>query len=477
MSVHVVVIGAGPGGYNAAIRAAQLGAKVTLIEKDKPGGVCLNWGCIPTKTLLSGADLLRKTRQSEKYGLDIDGPVKADMKAMIRRKQKVVQDQIKGLGQLFEHHKIHYIQGQARITGPKSLVVQGPESSGQDIQWDRLIIATGSVTKGLDGFPFDGQKILSSDHALELETVPDSLLIVGGGVVGCEFASLFSALGSQIVLVEAMERLLPISGIDKDSSSILLREMKKQKVKCLLKTVVSSWQDQGLSLRVLLTPWPVTKDQGDQATSSESIQAEKILLCLGRNPETSSLGLENIGLQTDDNGWLRADKSLATEVEGVYAIGDILGPSRMMLAHSAAFEGRLAAENALNGPRQMEYGNIPNAIFTSPEVASTGLAEEQAVDLGYNVDTEKVLFRSLGKAHAEGDIAGQGKIVFDKSTGKLLGAHLIGAHVTEYISEMVLAINQGCTIKDIAETIHPHPTFSEILGEVSLNSVHRLASR
>ena len=474
MALHVVVIGAGPGGYNAAIRAAQLGAEVTLIEKDKPGGICLNWGCIPTKTLLAGADLLRKAKQSAKYGLDIEGQVKADMKAMLSRKQKVVEDQIKGLYQLFDQHKIHYIQGYAKITGPKTLSVQGPEFPCQDIYWDRLIISTGSVTKKLKGFPFDGQKILNSDHALEIESLPESLIIVGGGVIGCEFASLFSALGSRVVIVEAMDRLLPIQGVDEDSSNILLREMKKQKIKCLLNTSVSSWQDQGSSLKVFLTPSSITEDQDQQSASTNYIQAEKVLLCLGRSSENSSLGLENIGLQTDDNGWVKVDDSLATNVSGVYAIGDLLGPDRMMLAHSAAFEGRLAAENSLKDSKKMDYSNVPNAIFTNPELASTGLSEKQALGLGYNVDTETALFRSLGKAHATGDIAGQAKIVFDPNSGKLLGGHLIGAHVTEYISELVLAINQNCTIKDIAETIHPHPTFSEILGEASLKAVHRL---
>jgi dihydrolipoamide dehydrogenase len=333
-------------------------------------------------------------------------------------------------------------------------------------------LATGSVPKQLKGFPWDGQKILNSNQALELESIPESLLIVGGGVIGCEFACLFSALGTQVVLVEALERLLPVPGIDEECSSLLLREMKKLTTKCYCNTSVNTWKDQGAHLEVELGPSPFTNDQSKTKDFSKSIVAEKILLCLGRSSQSHTLGLETIGIGTDDTGWVETDATLATTSKGVYAIGDLLGPSRMMLAHAAATEGRVAAENALGGSKTMDYRSIPSAIFTTPEVANTGLTEKQALDLGYQVDTSKVLFRTLGKAHAEAEIAGQGKIVSDQSTGKLLGAHLIGPRVTEYIGEMVLALNKGCTVNDLAEVVHPHPTFSEILGDLALKLVN-----
>ena len=474
MSVKVVVLGAGPGGYVAAIRAAQLGAEVTLVEADSVGGTCLNRGCIPSKVMITTAELLNKLRKADTFGITIDGNVRVDMSRLLERKEKVVQDQCRGVLNLLKHHRIRVLEGTGYLKESGMIRVRLNEGGKEDIVWDRLILATGSRPLSLPGFPFDGEKILSSDHALELREVPESILIVGGGVIGCEFAFLFSSLGTRVIVVEALSRMLPLPSVDEDCSKVLQREMKKRKIVFMVNRSVEAVSEQEGKLRVKIGPSPFLESPTERDKKPSFELVDKVLVCVGRLPNTADLGdLEALGAQMERRGWIKVDERMETGAPNVYAIGDVLGPSKVMLAHVASMEGRIAAENAMGNARKMDYSAVPGAIFTAPEVANVGLTEAQAQTLGVDARSDVVLFRILGKAHALGDIAGQAKIVSEKGSGKILGVHLIGPHATELLGEATLAVKTGCTVAELAETIHAHPTLSEIMLETSLKALDR----
>jgi len=472
MGVKLTVIGAGPGGYAAAVRAAQLGAEVTLIEKEKAGGTCLHWGCIPSKIMKTAAEIIRKASRGVEFGLRPSEPPEPDMPGLMRRKERILEDQAKGLLHLFKKNGIRYLQGHAAVEAAGRIVVSTADAPPVEVEWERLILAVGSRPAPLPGAPFNGRTILSSDHALSLQHVPGSMLIVGGGVIGCEFASIFSSLGSTVTTVEAMDRLLPVAGVDEDCSKTLQREMKKRKIGVHLNAGVQEVSESDSGCRVTIGPSPF--EQGaPQGRKTTRVDADCVLVCIGRRPNTEGLGLEKLGLKPGDRGWLSADLRMETGVPGVYAIGDILGPDRVMLAHVASTEGRIAAENALGGSLEMSYDAVPGAIFTSPEVGVVGRTEAEARAAGYDVLAETTLFRTLGKAHVIGEIGGQAKIVFEKTTGRILGVHLIGPGASDLISEATLAVRTGCTVEDVARTIHAHPTLSEIMLETALKAAGR----
>ena len=348
----------------------------------------------------------------------------------------------------------------------------GKNKDGKKIlfPWDRLIIATGSRPAGIPAFPLDGKHIISSDDALSLSEPPDSLIIVGGGVIGCEFASIFSAYGVQVTIVEALGRLLPLPSVDEDCSRTLQREMKKRKVQFYTGQMVESVARTPEGLAAQLVPSPFVKDSS-QKGKPLFLMADKLLVCIGRIPNTDNLGIETLGVGTDRNGWIRVDNRMATNIENIYAIGDVLGPEKVMLAHVASVEGGVAAENCTGGNREMGYNAVPGAIFTTPEVADVGLTEEQAHDRGKAVRADTVLFRTNSKAHVIGEISGQAKIISDQETGKILGVHMIGPHVTDLIAEGTLAVQTGCTVQQLSLTIHAHPTLSEIMLETSYKAL------
>ncbi len=465
---RVSVIGAGPGGYAAAVRAAQMGARVTLIEKENVGGTCLNWGCIPSKVMKTAVNVLNHVRRAGEYGIALEGDATPDMASLMRRKERVIRDQIQGLHRLFKHQGIRHIQGCGRVEGPGRISVTRADGSREEIDWDRLILATGSVPAPLPNLPFNGRTVLSSDHALSLEHVPASMLIVGGGVIGCEFASIYSGLGAEVTVVEAMDRILPIPGVDAACVKTLQREMKKRKIRVLVDAGVQEVREGDGGCNVRIGPSPFGRETGkNHPAKEETVEAECVLVCVGRRPNTDGLGLENIGLAASPGGWIHADDRLRTAVSNVYAAGDALGPDRIMLAHVATAEGRLAAENALGLDRAMRYDVVPGAIFTSPEIGVVGLTETEAREAGFAVRAESVLFRALGKSQVLGEIAGEAKLVFEKETGRILGAHLVGAAATDLVAEAALAIRRGCTVQDVADTIHAHPTLAEILQEVA----------
>lgn len=470
METQVTVLGAGPGGYVAAIRAAQLGAAVTVVEKEQVGGTCLNWGCIPSKIMKTAAETLEKFHQAGTFGIRTEGRAVLDTEKLMARKQKVLSTQIRGIEGLLAHHKINLVLGRACIDGAGKVSATGENGRVHTWAWDRLIIATGSRPFSMPAFPFDGRHILSSDHILEMKKVPDSIVIVGGGVIGCEFACILSAMGARVIVVEALERMLPLPSVDAGCSKVLEREMKKRKIKFYVNRVVESIQKTGDDLAVVIGPSPFASSLKDKEKIPVTETVAQALVCIGRSPNTEKIGLSTIGLETDARGWIPVDGRLQTKVPGVYAIGDVLGPEKVMLAHVASTEAMVAAENALGADRVMDYTAVPGAIFTMPEVACVGLTEAQAREQGLDVRSDSVLFRTIGKAQVLGELAGQATIVSGAESGKVLGVHIIGPHATDLLGEGALAVAGGLGVADIAGTIHAHPTLAEIMLEAALKA-------
>ena len=472
MPVKIAILGAGPGGYIAAVRAAQLGAHVTLVEEENVGGTCLNWGCIPSKVLITTAELLEKMKRADAFGIAVEGNIRLDMPRLMERKNKVIQDQSKGILELLKHHRIRYVKGTGSIKGKGLAAVRLQEGPELEVPWDKLILATGTKPAPLPGIPFDGKSILSSNHALDLQEVPGSILIVGGGVIGCEFAFLLSALGSKVTVVEALSRLLPLPSVDESCSKVLHREMKKRKINFMVSHTLEGFSEEEGKLRAAVAPsrFPESHSHGNDKTLFVTV--DKILVCIGRTPNSATIeGFDLLGVKTDEKGWVATNQRMETGAPGVYAIGDLLGPSRIMLAHVASAEGMVAVENAMGGARKMDYNAVPGAIFTSPEIANVGLTEVQALEQGREARSDTVLFRSLGKAQVMGEIAGEAKIVSEKDSGRILGVHLIGPHATDLIAEATLAVRMGASVQDLANTIHAHPTLAEIMLETSLKAM------
>jgi dihydrolipoamide dehydrogenase len=474
MTVKIAILGAGPGGYVAAVRAAQLGADVTVIEEENVGGTCLNWGCIPSKVMITTAELLEKIKKADAYGITVEGSVRPNMQRLMERKNAVIQAQTKGILDLLKHHKIRYLKGTGYLRDKGSAAVRLPNGEEQELSWDKLILATGTRPFDLPNLAFDGHKILSSNDALCLQEVPESIMILGGGVIGCEFAFLLSALGSKVTIVEALPRMLPLPSVDEDCSKVLQREMKKRKINFIVNKTVERFDEVNGKLLVTIGPSPFLENPTEKDKKPLSQNVDKILVCIGRKPNTTNIdGLDSVGVQLDEKGWVMTNERMETSAADVYAIGDLLGPSKIMLAHVASTEGLVAAENAMAGRRSMDYNIVPGAIFTSPEVANVGLTEAQAKTQGYEVRADSVLFRTLGKAQVIGDIAGQAKIVSEIGSGKILGVHIIGPHATDLIAEGTLALQTGAKVQDLAATIHAHPTLAEIMLENSLKALDR----
>jgi len=448
--VRIAIIGSGPGGYVAAIKAAQLGAQVTVIEKDEVGGTCLNWGCIPTKTLSASAEALYKAKRLSEYGIDVQGEVKPDLSRIIDRKDKVVATQIKGIRSLFKFRNINLIEGSGRIKSIGQIDVEKRDGTRQVVEADKIIIASGSRPARISTFPIDGKSILSSNEAVVLRQLPQSLIIIGAGVIGCEFACIFAEFGVEITMLELLDRA--VSTEDYEISEILERELKKKKIKVVTGVKVE---------RVEILPDGVRAVVEGEKTYS----AEKMLVSIGRQYNTEDIGLEAVGISKGPRGEIIVDDSMETTIKGIYAVGDVVGG--MLLAHVASKEGIVAAVNACGGDMKMDYSVVPAAIFTSPEIGSVGLREHQAVSKGLKVRAGRFQFRALGKAHAMGEIAGFVKIIADSDSDRILGVHIIGPHAADLVHEGALAIKGGMTAKQLGEMIHAHPTLSEGLMEAA----------
>ncbi len=475
MSIRITIIGGGPGGYVAALRGAELGARVTVVENDNLGGTCLNWGCIPTKTLKSSAEAVRKAERLKTYGIDFSGEIRPDFTAIMARKDKVVATLVSGIEKAFKDGKVTLIKGTGEVVDPHLVRVVDPEGNSHEVVGDKLILATGSHPQGLPNLSFDGKHILSSDDVLKLENIPAKIIILGGGVIGAEFASIFKQFGSEVIVVEAMERLIPLPSVDVDMSKTLLREMKKDKITVHLKTTIADFQSTPDGrVMVTLGPSPFYEQPLPAYSQDRQVQADAIFLTVGRAPNSNGIGLARMGIGLDKKGWVPANQKMETQVADVYAIGDILGPQKIMLAHVASMEGLVAVENCLGGQRRMDYGAVPSGIYTFPEVADVGLTESETKTAGIDYTADTFLFRELGMSQAKGELSGQVKMITEKPSGRVLGVHIIGEHATELIAEAVLAIKMGITTRDLAETIHAHPTLAEGLWEVARKSLSRL---
>lgn len=477
--MEIVIIGAGPGGYTAALRAAALGGKVTLVEEELPGGTCLNYGCIPSKIMKNSADVFGKFLKAENYGIHTDGKITLDINSLMEKKNRILENQRKGLDTLFQKSGIKIEKGRADLKsfcgeGRKGLIeVTSDADERKLLEYDKLIIAAGSKPFSVKQFAFDHTSILSSNDLLMLRNIPDSMIVAGGGVIGCEFAFIYSSFGAQVTIIEGMSRLLPIPSLDDEISKLLAREMKKRKIKVLCDTVIESVSVENNKVSVNLKPSPFTDNENPQKLKTDKIEAEKLAVCIGRQAVSLNADSKKNGLAMDEKGWIKVNEKMETNIPGIYAVGDILGPEKIMLAHVAYHEGMTAAQNAMGQESVMDYSAVPGAVFTTPEIAMVGLSMSQAQAKNIDVTAFTVNFRSLGKAQAIDEIAGTAKIVVEKNRGTILGAHVIGAHATDLIGEMTLAVKHKMSVQDVAHTIHAHPTLSEIWGELALKASGR----
>ncbi len=450
----LVVIGAGPGGYIAAIRAAQLGMKVACVEKEAAlGGTCLNIGCIPSKALLDSSEHYYAARtEFAAHGIRVN-TVSLDLAAMMTRKERVVKTLTQGIAGLFKKHGIERITGIGRIAAPGEVQVQG-EKAEQRLRAKRILIATGSVPAALPGVPFDGQKILSSTEALSLRSVPKRLLVVGAGAVGLELGSVWARLGSEVLVVELLPRIVP--GMDRGLAELLQKSLQKQGLKFELETTVRKAEVQADGVRVTV------ERQGQQ----REVSVDCVLVAVGRKPFTEGLGLEALGVVCDRAGRIQVNQDYETTVRGIYAIGDVIpGP---MLAHKAEEEGVAAVERMCGIAGHVNYNAIPNVVYTNPELAGVGQTEEEARAAGLDVRVGVFPFLANGRARCLGNPEGQVKVVADVRTDRILGVHILGPRASDLIAEAVLAIEFGASAEDLARTCHAHPTLPEALKEAAL---------
>lgn len=445
----VVVIGGGPGGYPAAIRAAQKGKKVALIEKNKLGGTCLNRGCIPSKALIAGAELLHRIREAEEFGISV-GATSFDYAKMVKRKDAVVGKIRRGLEGLIAANKITVIQGFGKFVGPKEIAVEGEKPT--TIHAEKVIIATGSESRDIPAFPVDHKKILDSTDLLDLTTLPKKLAIIGGGIIGCEFASVWRELGVEITIFEMLPTILPMES--KDVSSFLTRTFKKRDIKMETGVTVSGIEVQESGVRVKLADGRVE-------------DADLALVAVGRKMNTSAIGLDKVGIKTNPDGTIPVNEHMETAVPGIYAIGDIA--SKWWLAHVATHQGLVAADHATGDTHaEMRYEAVPSAIFTYPEIATVGYSLEAAKEKGYDAVIGNFPFQALGKSQATHQTEGFAQIVVDRKTGQILGAQVIGHEASALIAEMAVAVANELTVECITETIHAHPTIAESWLEAAL---------
>ncbi len=473
MSKRITVIGAGPGGYTAAFDAAKKGAKVTLIEKKWLGGTCLNCGCIPTKTLKASAEAFEAIHQAKEYGITVEGSAAVDMPAVIARKEKVSATLRGGLEKTADLLKVNVIMGTAKVISANLVEVTKEDGSVEKVESDDLIIATGSAPLNLPSLPVDHKYVLSSDDALLLNYVPKTMIIVGGGVIGSELAMVFNTFGTKVTIIEGADRILPVPSLDEELSKILTREMKKAGIKTEVRRVVDSVEivDGKVKAKVVDSPFCPPATPGEAAFA----EADVVISAVGRSANSKGLGLEELGMELN-RGYIVANEYLETSIPHIWAIGDILGPAKIMLAHMAVAEALTVVQNIMGDKKvAQDYRVVPSAVFVTPEIGSVGASEaqlkKQGLVEGTDYKVELFQFRELGKAQAMGQLPGAFKLIVDAKTNKILGAHLAGAHSSDIIAEVTMAMQMGATVADIAHTIHSHPTLAEGIFEAA----HRMA--
>jgi dihydrolipoyl dehydrogenase len=451
----LVIIGSGPGGYVAGIRAGQLGLKVAVVEKDpKLGGTCLHRGCIPTKALLHSAELLDTLRKAESFGV-VAGEVKLDVAKAHEHKRGVVAKNAKGIEGLFKKYKVTpVLQGRGKLVDPHTVEITKNGGETQRISTRYVLIATGSVPREIGIAPSDGKRILNSDHLLELESVPKSLVVLGAGAVGTEFASIFRSFGSEVTIVEMLPRLLPVE--DEESSAEVARAFRKRGIEAVVDAKVTKVETTDAGVKLTL-----------EHKKKQSLEAEMLLVAIGRAPVTEGLGLEALGVEVE-RGYVKVvDGYMRTAVPHIYAIGDVV-PNKPWLAHVASAEGIVAVEHmAGHETRPLDYRRVPGVTFCDPEVASVGLTEAKARELGYDVQVGKFPFTALGKAAIVGKTEGFVKIVREKKYDEVLGVHIVGVHATDLIGEACAALGLETTAEELFRAVHPHPTLSEAMAEAA----------
>jgi dihydrolipoamide dehydrogenase len=462
-SYDVIFIGGGPAGYVGAIRCAQLGMSVAVVEREGLGGTCVLWGCIPAKALLESAYVATKVSHSADFGITV-GDVKLDYGVAMKRSRAVSTQNSKGVEFLFKKNKITWIKGAGKIAGKNSVSVKVDGKDEKHEAKKAIVISTGSRVKGLPqiGLELNKTTVLSSDEVLVLEKSPKTMAVIGAGAVGCEFADVFSAFGTQVTLIEALPVILPLE--DADCSAELGKSFKKRKIDVVTAAKVSD-------VKIGKTSVTMSIESGGK---KQPLEVEKVLVAAGRAPNTEDLGLKEAGVQLTDKGFIKINERMETSAKGIYAIGDVAGPP--MLAHKGQREGVVFAE-FLAGQKQVHgvnYGNIPNATYCHPEVASIGMTEAQVKEKKIDYKVGKFLFSNNGRARTSGETEGFVKIIRDAKYGEILGAHIIGAHATELIHELAVARENEFTVEEVDLAIHAHPTLSEATAEAALDSLGKM---
>jgi len=446
--VDLAIIGAGPGGYVAAIRAAKMGIKSVVIEKEHIGGVCLNWGCMPTKALTTVAHLVENIKNASQFGIGVSD-YGIDFKKVMQRKDKLVSSLRGGLQFHFSKNKIEFIKGKGKLTDTDKILVECESSDNIEVISKNIIIATGSSPSQIPPFDFKEEGVLTNRGILSLKEIPKELLIVGGGVVGCEFASIFNTFGSSVTIIEVLPRIL--STEDEDISKLIKENFEKNGTKILTNCSIDEIKK-------------VEDRYACKANNGESITVDNILVSVGRRPNSTGIGIEEAGIKTE-RGYIKADSHLKTNIDNIYAIGDVIGGYQ--LAHVASKEGKIAVENISGKESKMSYRVVPWAIFTSPEIGAVGLTENQAEEKNIQTNCGHFPFSASGKAFVMGEANGFAKIVTDKETGEILGAQIIGPRASDLIHEVAVAMKGELPVEYIADTIHSHPTLSEAVMEAA----------
>jgi len=449
--IDVVIIGGGPGGYVSAIKAAHLGLKAVLVEKDKLGGVCLNRGCIPTKALVSTAEMLNHLKRAEEFGIQVKD-YSFDFPAIMKRKKMITQRLSSGVGQLMKANQVRVIRGEGQIIEPGTVEVLDADGQKEVIKTKNIIIATGSKVMKLPIPGIDSEGVITSDEALSLSELPSRMLIIGGGVVGIEFAGIFKALGVEVTVVEMLPRILP--PVDEEIARRLAQILKRKGIEILTDCKVKEIKKNHQNLEVLVST----------SGGEKKLETEKVLLAAGRVPELGNIDIQKLGIELDRKA-IKVDEKMRTNIPGIYAVGDVVG--KIMLAHVASREGIVAVENISGKEILMDYKVVPNCVFSMPEVASVGLTEGEARKENDNIKVSKFPFMANGKALGMGETEGMVKIIAEADTSELLGVHILGAHASDLIAEGTLALSMEATAFEIVNTIHAHPTLAEATAEAA----------
>ena len=449
IKTDVLIIGGGPGGYVAAIKLGQLGKRSVLVDRDKLGGECLNYGCIPSKALISAAGTAYKSKKAKEAGFDETSP-KIDWDKVVAWKGQMIGGFVKNVGVLVKGNKSEFVNGVAKFTSRRTALITKPDGATETVEFDQALIATGSEPIGIPGFAVDGVNVVGSKEALDLQKAPDALAVIGGGVIGLEIGTFFAKLGTKVTVVEFTDSILPV--IERDMSAIVARSLGKLGVDILVGSKAKSWTKKGKRLELIVeTPEGVKK-----------LACDKILLAVGRVPRSKNIGLEELGVELDKRGHVVVDTEMLSSVDNIYAIGDVIG--QPYLAHKASREGILAAQSIAGKPLEAR-GAVPWAVFTDPEISWVGQTEAEAKAAGLKVVVGKFPFAASGRAQAVRETEGFCKVVAEKDSGRIVGAGFVGSNAADLIGEACLAVSVGVTLEQVAQTIHPHPTLNEAFAE------------